>query len=131
MRWPSLTLQKYLTFTCVASFRTWKKLCFDNLYFQLRRHFIQATKSRNFKNLNLRRKTDRKFRGNLLKNHFRHPKLYSNPPSWLARNYFHMGTFWKTKGWISHFWESRTLRYCYTGVHCQRILESTKTGISS
>ena len=42
------------------------------------RHFIQATKNRIFKNLNLRKKAGRNFRGNLLKNHFRHLKLYSN-----------------------------------------------------
>ena len=63
------------------------------------------TKSRIFKNLNLRRKADRNFRGNLLKNHFRHIKVYSNLPSWLARSCCHMSAFWKTKGWSSHFWE--------------------------
>ena len=62
-----------------------------------RRHFSHATKSRIFKNLNLRKKADLNFRGKFLKNHFRHLKLYSNPPSWLARSRCHMGTFWKTK----------------------------------
>ena len=46
-----------------------------------RRHFSHATKSRIFKNLNLRKKADLNFRGKFLKNHFRHLKLYSNPPS--------------------------------------------------
>ena len=62
------------------------------------------TKSRIFKNINLRRKADRNFRGNFLKNHFRYLELYSDPPSWLTRSRYHMGTFWKRKGWSSHFW---------------------------
>ena len=37
--------------------------------------------------------TDHNFRGNLLKNHFRHLKLYSIPPSWLARGRSHMSNF--------------------------------------
>ena len=45
------------------------------------RHFIHVTKSRIFKGLNLRKKADRNFRDNFLKNHFRHLKLYSNRPS--------------------------------------------------
>ena len=40
------------------------------------------TKIRILKNRNLRRKADRSFRGNSLKNHFRHLNLYSNPQSW-------------------------------------------------
>ena len=44
-------------------------------------HFSHVTKSRIFKNLNLREKVDRNFRRTFLKNHFRHLKLYSNPPS--------------------------------------------------
>ena len=43
--------------------------------------------------LTLRRSTDRNFRGNLLENHYRHLKLHSNPPNWLARSRCHMGTF--------------------------------------
>ena len=39
-----------------------------------------VTKSRIFKILNLTKKSDRNFRGTFLKNHFRHLKLYSNPP---------------------------------------------------
>ena len=93
------------------------------------RHFSHVTKSRIFKNLNLRRKADRKFRSNLLKNHFRHLKLYSNPPIWLARSRCHMSAFRKTKGWSSHFWEGQPFRFCYVGVHRQRRLKSTKTGI--
>ena len=45
------------------------------------RHFSHVTKSRIFKNLNLREKADRNFRCTFLKNRFRHLKLYSNPPS--------------------------------------------------
>ena len=61
------------------------------------RHFSHVTKSRIFKNLNLREKADRNFRRTFLKNRFRHLKLYSNSPSWLARSCCHMDTFWKTK----------------------------------
>ena len=45
------------------------------------RHFNHVTKSRVFKNLDLREKADRNFRRTFLKNRFRHLKLYSNPPS--------------------------------------------------
>ena len=95
------------------------------------RHFSHVTKSRIFKILNLRKKADRNFRRTFLKNRFRHLKLYSNPPSWLARSRCHMGTFWKTKDWSSHFWESQPFRFWYVEVHHQRRLKSTKTGISS
>ena len=93
------------------------------------RHFSHMNKSRIFKNLNLRRKAERNFRGNFLENCFRHLKLYSNPPSWFARSRFHMGIFWITKGWSSHFWEGQPFSFCYVGVHHQRRLKSTKTGI--
>ena len=46
----------------------------------LNRHFSHVTKIRIFKNLNLRKKADHSFCGNFLKSHFRHLKLYSNPP---------------------------------------------------
>ena len=50
------------------------------------RHFSHVTRSRFFfKNLDLRRKADPNFCGYLLENHFRHLKLYSNPPGWLTR----------------------------------------------
>ena len=93
--------------------------------------FSYVTKSRIFKNRNLRRKADRHFRGSLLKNHFRHLKFYSNPPSLLARSRCHMSAFWKTKGWSSHFWEGQPFRFCYVGVHRQRRLKSAKIGIST
>ena len=99
--------------------------------FSLCRHFSHVTKSRIFKNLNLRKKADRHFHGNFLKNYFRHLKLYSNPPSWLARSRCHMGTFWKKKDWSSHFWEGQPFRFWYVEVHLQRRFKSTKTGISS
>ena len=54
--------------------------------FSLCRHFSHVTKSRIFKNLNLRKKADRNVSGSFLKNRFRHLQLYSNPPSWLARS---------------------------------------------
>ena len=95
------------------------------------RHFSHVTKSRIFKNLNLRKKADRNFRRTFLKNRFRHLKLYSNPPSWLPRGRCHMGTFWKTKDWSSHFWEGQPFRFWYVECHRQRRLKSTKTGISS
>ena len=84
------------------------------------------TKSRILKNLNLRKKADCNFRGTFLKNRFRHLKLYSNPPRWFARSRCHMGTFWKTKDWSSHFWESQPFRFWYMEVHCQRRFKSTK-----
>ena len=62
---------------------------------------------------------------------FQAPKLYSDPPSWLARGRCHMSTFWKTKDWSSHFWESQPFRFWNVDFHCQRRLNSTKTGISS
>ena len=96
----------------------------------LSRYFSHVTKSRMFKNLNLRKKADRNFRRTLLKNRFRHLKLYSNPPSWLARSRCHMGTFWKTKDWSSHLWEGQPFRFWYVEFNRQRRLKSTKTGIS-
>ena len=44
-------------------------------------HLSHLTKSRIFKNINLRKTANRTFRSSFLKNHFRHLKLYSNPPS--------------------------------------------------
>ena len=49
--------------------------------FSFGRHFSHVTKSSIFKNLDLRKKADRNFRGNFLKNRFMHLKLYSNLPS--------------------------------------------------
>ena len=46
------------------------------------RHFSHVTKCRIFKNLNLRKKPNRNFRGTFLEKRFRHLKLYSNPPDW-------------------------------------------------
>ena len=43
-----------------------------------KRHFSQITKSRIFKNLNLRRKSDWSFCSNMLGNHFRCLKLHLN-----------------------------------------------------
>ena len=45
------------------------------------RRFNHVSRSRISKNLNLRKKADPNFRGNLRKNHFRHLNLYSNPSS--------------------------------------------------
>ena len=59
------------------------------------RHFSHVTKSHIFKNLNLKAKADRKICSNSLENHFRQLKLYSNPPSCLARSRCQMNTFWK------------------------------------
>ena len=94
-------------------------------------HFSHVTKSRIFKSLNLRKKGDRNFLGTLLKNRFRHLKLYANPPSWVARSRCHMENFWKKKDWSSYFWESQLFRFWYVDVQRQRRLKSTKTGISS
>ena len=57
------------------------------------RHFSHVTKSCIFKNLNLRKKTNGNFCRIFLKNGFKHLKLYSNLPSWLARSCCHMGKF--------------------------------------
>ena len=92
-------------------------------YIPTNRHFNHVTNSRIFKNPNLRKKN---FRSTFLKSRFRQIKLYSNPPSWLARSRCHMGTFWKTKDWSSHFWESQPFRFWYVEVHHQRKLKSTK-----
>ena len=78
-----------------ARFSEWTK----NLLFWLLkinnniRHFSHVTQIRIFKNPNLKEKTDRNFRRTFLKNRFRHLKLHSNPPSWLAISCCHMGTF--------------------------------------
>ena len=53
----------------------------------------------------IRKKADYNFCSNMLENHFRHLKLYSDPASWLTRSVCHMCTFWKTKYWSSHFWQ--------------------------
>ena len=95
------------------------------------RHISHVTKIRILKNLNLRKKADRNFRGSFLKNRFRHVKLYSNPPRWLDRSRCHMCTFWKTKDWSSLVWESQSFKFWYVEVHCERRLKSTKIGISS
>ena len=63
----------------------------------LNRHFSQVTKSRFFKNLNLRRKADRNFRGNLQENLFRHLKLYSNPSKLIDQKWLSYGHLWKDK----------------------------------
>ena len=49
------------------------------------RHFSHVTKSRIFKNLDLRKKTNRNFCGIFLKNRFRHLKLYSNSPKLISQ----------------------------------------------
>ena len=79
----------------------------------------------------LKKKAYRNSRLTFLKNCFRHLKLYSNPPSWLARGRCHMGTFWKTEDWSSYFWEGQPFRFWYVEFHHQRRLNSTKTGIYS
>ena len=108
-----------------------KKWTAPLIFLYSNRQFSHVTKSRIFKNLNLRKKANRNFRGTFLKSHFRHLKLYSNPLSWLARSRWHMGTFWKSKDSSSHFWESQAFRFLYVEVQRQRRLKSTKAGISS
>ena len=83
-----IDLRKKKWLVC-CSYNLHKKSISTNIDFSRRefdlhssnRHYSHVTKSRIFKNLNLRKKADRNFRGNFLKNHFRHLKLYSNPPS--------------------------------------------------
>ena len=89
------------------------------------RYSSHVIKSSIFKNLNLRKKTDRNFHDTFLKNHFRNLKLYSDLPSWLARSSSHMATFWKTKYWNSHFWESQSFRFWYVEDHRQKNLHWT------
>ena len=127
-----LKKEDLLQFSLIKLFIFYFFYCIEEYYFLLHiRRFNHMTKSRIFKNLNLRKKADRNFRGTFLKKRFRHLKLYSNPPSWLARNRYHMGFFWKTKDWSSHFWESQPFRFWYVEVHRQRRLKLTKTGICS
>ena len=47
---------------------------FKKIFEPSSRHFSQVRKSRIFKNLKFRRKTNCYFRGNLIENHFRHLK---------------------------------------------------------
>ena len=81
----------------------YNKLFFQENKYRLLQALQHVTKNRFFQDLNLRRKADRNSRGNLLKSHFRYLKFYSNPPSRLVRSHCHMSTYWKTKGWNSHF----------------------------
>ena len=99
--------------------------------FTINTHFSHVTKSRIFKNLNLREKADRSFQCTFLKNRFRHLKLHSNPPSWFARGCCHLGTFWKTKDRSLHFREGQHFRFWYVECHHQSRLQLTKPGISS
>ena len=67
-------------------FQEWLREVDRNFEMQVRkivmiRHFSHVTKSRIFKNLDLRKNADRNFRGTFLKNRFKHLKLYSNPPN--------------------------------------------------
>ena len=94
------------------------------------RYFSHAAKGRIFKNLNLRKKVDCKFRGTFLKNRFRQLKLYSNPPSWLARTGFYMSTFWNKRLKFT-FLRDPTFQVWSVEVRRQRRLKSMKTGISS
>ena len=89
------------------------------------KHFSYVTKSRIFKILNLRKKANRNFRSTFLKNRLKHLKLYSNPLRWLARSR-HMDTFWKTKDWSSHFWESQPFRFWYVEFHSKEDLNQQK-----
>ena len=88
----------------------------------LSRHFCLVTKSRIFKNLNLRRRSNCNVPGKLLQNHFRHLQLWSNPESWLARSCCHLGNFRKTNGWSSHFCQSHFFTFYYERVHYKRRL---------
>ena len=119
----------YNYFSRLSGFLIYLAKYFWSLFNSPNRHFSHVTKSRIFKNLNTRKKVNCNFRGNFLKNHFRHLKLYSNPPSWLARSRCHMSTIWKKKDWSSHFCGSRPFRFWYVKVHLQRRLKSRKTGI--
>ena len=67
------------------------------------RHFSHVTKSRVFKNLNSRKKADHNFCDTFLKNRFRHLKLYSNPPRWLARSRCYMAPFERQKIEVNFF----------------------------
>lgn len=98
-----------------------------------KRHFSQITKSRIFKNLNLRRKSDWSFCSNMLGNHFRCLKLHLNSWSWLTLSHCPMGTFWKTrlKFKQKHFTQEQPSRFCYVEVHYQRSLKYWKIGIST
>ena len=121
-----MSIKMYITVKILNIWYSWHT---SKIYWS--RHFSHVTKSRIFKNLNLRKKADRNFRRTFLKNRFRHLTLDSNPPSWLARGCFHIGTFWKAKDWSSYFWEDQLFRFWFVECHCQKIFKSTKTGVSS
>ena len=86
------------------------------------KHFSQLSKSGN---LNLSRKADHNFRGNLLQNHFRNLRLCSKTPGLLVRSRCLTRVFWKTKGWSSYFW-----KVFLRGISPPKKTETTKTGIS-
>ena len=114
------TLTKLLTLLTWSKW--WRRHYFYDVIIQ-HRYFSHVTKSRIFKNLNLGKKKPIAT--------FSAISWKTKSPSWLVRSRCHMGTFWKTKDWSSHFWESQPFRFWYVQVHCQRNFKSTKTGISS
>ena len=94
------------------------------------RYFSHVAKGCIFKTLNITKKAARNFRGTFLKNRFRQLKLYSNPPSWLARTGFYMGTFWNKRLKFT-FLRDPTVQVWSVEVRRQRRFKSMKTGISS
>ena len=99
------TLEPFFLFVFSLLFERMPTRIFIDIPFTMATHIwiglfaviVATSKSHIFKNLNLRKKADLNFRGTFLKNRFRHLKLYSNLPSWLARSRCHMGIFWKTE----------------------------------
>ena len=78
------------------------------------RHFSHVTKSRIFKYLDLRKKTNRNFCGIFLKNRFRHLKLYSNSPKLISQELLSYGSFERQKIEV-HIFERANLASFGTG----------------
>ena len=89
------------------------------------RHFSHVTKSRIFKNRNLRKKADHNFRGT-----FQAPKIIFKYPKLIGHMSLSYGHFLKDKRLKFIFLRGPTFQV-YVEVRRQRRLKLTKTGISS
>ena len=89
------------------------------------------TKSRIFKNLNLRKKADRNFRGFLLKNRFRYQNFIHIPQADWPGVVVIWTPFERQKIEVHIFERANLSGFLYVEVQRQRRLKSTKAGISS
>ena len=88
------------------------------------RHFSHVTKSRIFKNLNYRKKADRK-------KPFKAPKIIFKSPKLSDQKSLSYGHLLKYKRLKFTFLREPNFKIWYVGVHRLRRLKSTNTGISS